>query len=68
MGNGNVTVDHQTDASNFKHGGEIVLKLTGNVWLSQDKIKDHQLMFDMDVAGVRVHMKQTWFVKINDKC
>ena len=31
---------------------EIVLKLTGNVWLSQEKIKDHpEDVWDMDKAG-----------------
>ena len=40
--------------------GEIVLELTGNVWLSQEKIKDHPAyVWGMDgLAGVRVHMKQ----------
>ena len=32
--------------------GEIVLELTGNVWLSQEKIKDHPAHFqDIDGAG-----------------
>ena len=29
------------DARDLKHGGEIVVELTGNVWLSQEKTKDH---------------------------
>ena len=32
--------------------GEIVLELTGNVWLSQEKIKDHPAhVWDMDEAS-----------------